>query len=193
MGFESPICIPNEISLEEIFYLKNNFDRITNQHVKEKIFGSTKNEIDNNMEFVLHLIQSKINMGNNWHNTIFKNLMFQKFYLNQKSFDSFTKYDQITSKVNEVYPLRLWDMNYDKTIGGYKFTTLQGEIIHIAGQQRTYWDFASGKMSIHEIATILTYHKPEMYNSTLREIIEFYMKMNDSFAMLFKIAPKYPN
>ncbi len=191
VGFDSPICLPNDIPEEDFIELKKNFDRTVNTHVKTKILASPKREVDRNMEFVMHLVHSRINMANNWYNAIFKNILFQKFYSLQTRSDTFMEYDSIKNEAKNIFPLRLWDIDYDKDSGEYKFTTLQGEKINIAGLHKICWEYASGKISIHEIATVLSYTKPETYQTVLNEITEFYLKMNDSYAMLFKTIPKY--
>ncbi len=182
-GFEGPICLPNAIPLEEFELYKPIFDLQIKQFVTHKIITSSKRVIDKKMEFVMNLASNGINIANHWSSVLFKNIFFQKYYSCKAQKDTVSP--QSTQELATAYPFRLWDLDFDDNIKGYRFVSLRGEKIELSGELRTLWEFASGKLNIQTICESLYPDHPNP-NEQLEKVCCLYRKLYDSFAIIFK-------
>lgn len=188
-GFEMPICKPTSMPDNVFYNFKLLFDKEINLYLKHEIYASPKEEIDINLKFSVEMTKEGIDAFSPWYSVLFSNILFQKFYLSQDRNDTFTDLENLEENINKVFPTRLWELEYSREIHGFLFTSMSGQSIHLVNNHRLYWELASGKLTIYNIALIACNLLHRELSSTVDDCIRFYKQMNLSFALLFKKLP----
>lgn len=172
-GMNSPICKPQEMNHDEIESLYGYAHTLTKNFLQTEFRKLPKNVIDSNFR----LTQGKNSI------TISKaiglNIFFDKYKNVILHHSSISSHDY-SSDYMDLYPNRLWDIEYDAHISGYKFRSLTGEFVEMNEWQSELWELASGKNTIKEIVNLIN-------DVSIADVINFYKFLEEKLAIVFRM------
>jgi Fe-S oxidoreductase len=183
--FGEPICKPNEMTMAELNSLISYTNKELQAFCNNNIFKLSKEKIDKKMKFY-NSYKDRGLYSSFWSKTINVFTQLIRYYV---LFDqtSTQKGYELTIKnidtIKDLIPLRLWEIDYNINNNSYYFTSLKGEIIELYGNNKKYWECASGKNTINDIVKI---NSPTESNELAFEIFNFYRTLEDNFALMFK-------
>ncbi|NVO11274.1 MAG: B12-binding domain-containing radical SAM protein [Bacteroidales bacterium] len=184
LGYNQVICKPNNINLEELENHLSVFSSEMNAFFKSQVFNKSKAFIDQKVLFYRKFSQEQmVSNTSPWALNFISLNILQRYYSIFESTGTIKDASELS--INNLYPLRLWDLNFDPNTLIYQFTNLKGENIIIDDFEKYLWESAIGKWTIIEIIQskeCLLEYNDELLSKTLN----FYNKMYDNFALIFR-------
>ncbi|MDR1653916.1 MAG: radical SAM protein [Prevotellaceae bacterium] len=183
--FAEIICHSKSVTHKQLSAYYSKYQTELFHFFQRNIFYFEKQKIDNRI-LSDRKLQRKYAIPNDmapWTRTIYSYQTFSSYY------DLFDKKFIIkdTQNVNlDMYPIRVWEIDYDFQNNYYLFDNLKNEEIIIDGNDIFLWEIADGQ---HTIREILQDKNSPFKNNLSQQIIElalnFYKKMYENFALVF--------
>lgn len=178
----SVICKPEGCDISEIYRQRQLFEYEINKTYKTYMFNLDKQEIDR-----------RINIYETKYNILIDNASWRISYEKLRSFDIVIKLKKSETTVdlcnnlkntNNIYPLKMWDLSFNKETNGYDLTTFKGDNkITISGVKVQLWNLALGNYSLNEIFALVNRNKDLI---SMSEIIDFYLFLENNYYIVFK-------
>ena len=157
MGMKDVICKPDTMTLDEVNTLYEYTDKEIMNLLMNNIFKLP-------VKFIIkrlldHYSSTKIEVSC-WSKTFFRMYSIHKFMRLRRRKTILDSFELTPKLLDNISPLRLWDLKYDFTEKHYSFVSLAGEPITLKGYEAKLWEKASGKQSLNQIhASINTMYK----------------------------------
>ena len=181
-GMSSVTCKPKDRDVNEIHRQKHLFEIEINKTYKTDMFNLDKQEVDKRIQIYETKYKSVIN-NMSWDKS-YKQLRTFDIVLKLKKSDTTVNLCDNLNDTNNLYPLRLWNLPFDKEKGGYELTTFKGDRkIMISNTKVLLWYMATGNYSLNQICQLVN-KKKDMFS--MSEIIDFYLFLENNYYVVFK-------
>ncbi len=185
MGYNNVLCKPKELSMPEVENLYADMGKELNTFYRESIFKLPKKVIDKRMSFFTKLQKSRIyEQTTSFSKTLSSIITFQRYYALFENENIIKNIDDIQKDIDSIYPIRLWDINYDENDNAYSYINFSEKKVKIKNQEKFLWEMASGMNTIFEI--ISNENSPFDVDTDLQYVLEFYVNLYEDYALLFR-------
>lgn len=182
-SFREILTLPYELDYYDLYKFWISYKQELQRFFHDEIYSLDKSNIDS----IFRMYNFYVNNYNAsliiipYTSTVLTTLSLDLYY---KTFFN----DAIIKKLDiideYVFPVRLWNLEYDNVKHCYLFTTLNGEEMIISGNKMYLWEMATGNNTIRDILT--DERSPYPYNSiTVSNVIEFYNDLYENFVLIY--------
>ena len=177
-GYTFPLCKPDNISLEKLHNMFVLMHQELNAFYVNNIFKLEKKDFDEKVLFYKNTLKGFPPS----FDYIFKCFDSLKRYYQYFEHEDVIKDVEVVRKNQDVYPVRLWDLQTNKE-GKWCYSNLRRETIELTDDEYLLWQFASGANTVNDVFELM---KSMNKAITMESIIEFYIKLYTDFTLLFK-------
>jgi radical SAM superfamily enzyme YgiQ (UPF0313 family) len=180
-GGSSVICKPKDKSLNYIYSQRHSLEIQVNKSYYEYMFNLDKKEIDKRI--LRHNQGNKVNKNQSWERTYIKLRHFD-ILMNFKKLKSTVDLSENLYEINNLYPLKLWDIAFNKEIEGYEFMSFKGDSTILSDEIKTLlWNLSTGNYSLHQMYQLINNNGS---NISMNEFIVFFTFLEENYYIILK-------